>query len=499
VGPNERPTIHCIGDSHVSFFSGEDVIQPLWPGRSDDRLPYFKTFRVGAALAYNLCETGTRMRGREVLFSILRSEVPSGSTVLVCFGEIDCRAHLLRQAESQQRELDEVVDECVRRYFSVIKEVMAMGYSAVVWNAIPSTLRDSLRSPEFPVYGSCLERNRATRLFNDKLRKLCEEQGANFLSIFDRLVDKRGLTRMAFYMDTVHLSQRAMPLVAAALRKSLGFSNIRLPFRHRCALTGKSLARLLTPLRRTVGLLRRVLRRLLGRHPRQTAIGRTPAPLFDLGFHGDRHLLAAVDKIAEHVTGFVETGSNVGSTARYMAKTYPEINVYSCEPDSDAFKAASENVSAYPNARIYNMNSPDFLHRVHAVEPSLVRSLNLYYLDAHGYGYQLPLRAETEFITGTLERGVVIVDDFKVPDMPQFAYGSYDGGECSYEHLLPSLRPGRRYHFFYPSYTEHTSPHHRLTGYVIVVFGEPLVVDVLRPLETLRCVEVDPTREKGAR
>lgn len=43
--------IHCIGDSHVSFFGGLDRIQPVWPQRSDDRLPWFRTYHIGPALA----------------------------------------------------------------------------------------------------------------------------------------------------------------------------------------------------------------------------------------------------------------------------------------------------------------------------------------------------------------------------------------------------------------------------------------------------------------
>ena len=38
--------IHCIGDSHSCFFSGEDKIQPIWPEQSFDTLPYFRSYRI---------------------------------------------------------------------------------------------------------------------------------------------------------------------------------------------------------------------------------------------------------------------------------------------------------------------------------------------------------------------------------------------------------------------------------------------------------------------
>jgi hypothetical protein len=46
--------IHCIGDSHSCFFSGEDKIQPIWPEKSFDTLSYFRSYRIGPSTAYNL-------------------------------------------------------------------------------------------------------------------------------------------------------------------------------------------------------------------------------------------------------------------------------------------------------------------------------------------------------------------------------------------------------------------------------------------------------------
>ena len=85
--------IYCVGDSHVSFFSGVNLIQPLFPEKSIDYYPYFKTARLGPALAYNLCEEGTQSLGREKLFDFLQKRHVS-DCILLSFGEIDCRAHI---------------------------------------------------------------------------------------------------------------------------------------------------------------------------------------------------------------------------------------------------------------------------------------------------------------------------------------------------------------------------------------------------------------------
>jgi hypothetical protein len=209
--------LYCIGDSHTSYFAGEAGIQPEWPQWGRSRLPFFRAFRLGAVLAYNLPRFGTRTHGREKLLTVLRTDVPRGSRVLLCFGEIDCRAHLLRQCERQGRSPESVAAECAERYFSVAQEIQRRGYAVLLWNAIPSSAYELAGA--LPTYGTCLERNAITRLFNARLADLAAAGGMGFVSIFDALVDAGGLTRMEYYQDEIHLSQLSMPLTLAALER----------------------------------------------------------------------------------------------------------------------------------------------------------------------------------------------------------------------------------------------------------------------------------------
>lgn len=200
----------------------------------------------------------------------------------------------------------------------------------------------------------------------------------------------------------------------------------------------------------------------------------------DLGFHGDRYLLDLVSQIIPQCSAMIETGSNVGSTARYTAKTYPNLKVYSCEPDPKAFKTATQTVRPYPHAHIYKQLSPGFLPWIHEKFPQLNTSLNFYFLDAHGFGYTWPLKEEVRFITGQLKQAFILVDDAEVPNQPQFSYSAYDGQICNLEHFVNALAPGKRYIVAYPSYQEHTSPHHPLVGYVLIAFGTPLAEQLLQ-------------------
>lgn len=217
----KRNIIYCIGDSHISFFSGKDKIQPLWPKPCLYALPYFESYRLGPSLAYNLCRNNTVSMGRERLYEVICKQIPKGSHVLFCFGEIDCRAHILKQAEKQKIRLENVIKECVVRYFSVIKEIKNMGYYPVVWNVIPPTSRMDLRpeTHEYPTYGSQNRRNEVTVLFNRYLDKLCNESNIPMISIYDKLVDNKGNAKSDFYIDDIHLSQKAMPLVLEVVER----------------------------------------------------------------------------------------------------------------------------------------------------------------------------------------------------------------------------------------------------------------------------------------
>jgi hypothetical protein len=210
--------IYCLGDSHVSVFTGKNDVAPSWeePMRVTwDILPQFRTFRVGPFLAYNVGQQDHL--GWEMLFSALKL-VPKEGEVLLVFGEIDCRAHLVKQRDKQKRDLDDVVMECVKIYFNAVAEVMAKGYKTMVFGGIPTGCKATVSEEQgggyrWAHYGTHHDRNEAARLFDLNVKKECLQSGAKCLSIFDLMVDDNGDTRAEYFLDAIHLSQKAMPLI----------------------------------------------------------------------------------------------------------------------------------------------------------------------------------------------------------------------------------------------------------------------------------------------
>lgn len=218
--------VHVIGDSHCAVFSGNDEMTLPWPERANDRIVLFRTYRLGAGLAYNLGQTGTSSRTWERLLALLAfGPIEPQALLLLSFGEIDCRAHLLVQAERQNRNIEDVVNECIVRYLSAIMMIRGLGYRPLVWNVIPSgEIRYEHDKAEFPHFGTLDQRNAVTALFNRQLEAQLTAHGIPFVSVYEDLIDANGLPKHEeFYLgDSVHLNQRILPVaivrVVAALR-----------------------------------------------------------------------------------------------------------------------------------------------------------------------------------------------------------------------------------------------------------------------------------------
>jgi hypothetical protein len=191
----------------------------------------------------------------------------------------------------------------------------------------------------------------------------------------------------------------------------------------------------------------------------------------DVGFHGDEYLLSLAESLAGKCTLFVETGSNVGSTLAYVAKQYPWLRCLSCEPDGSAFEQAKTNAGKYGNVFLFHGRSQEFIDYLAKHESKMYSEPCLFWLDAHGYGFEWPLKKELEFITGEFDSAYILIDDFKVPGRDDFKYDIYQEQICSYDFVKDALNPAKKYQVYYPTYKDKTSKHHPLCGWGLLIFG----------------------------
>jgi hypothetical protein len=209
-------SIHCIGDSHSAVFSGEEVMQPCWPDPAANKLPPFKSYRIGPATAYQLAN-------KQPLIESLIDSLDLGvdDKLMFCFGEVDIRAHLIKQSKSQEKPANDLVVECVDRYINAISYYKKYGVKIIVWGPVASWADE--KQYMGPSFGTNQERNWVTFAFNTALQLACLREGFEFVTIFYDMVTDDMKTIPDFLDDWedchIHLSQRAMPTILKAFEK----------------------------------------------------------------------------------------------------------------------------------------------------------------------------------------------------------------------------------------------------------------------------------------
>ena len=210
--------IFCFGNSHVSIFSGNDKMVPIWPKRSVDYLPWFRTFRLGAGTAYQA------MKHIKDIIAIIEEYSESigfnkvVDTILLVFGEVDVRSHIITQSEKQGRTIDDITLEVVDRYFEAIMFLKGKGFNVAIFGCVAGYIvPEGSKGPPWPHVGTLEQRNGATRLLNDSIEDLCEIENIPFVSVFDEMVGDDGITTKTKYLDMdvacVHITTRMLPIV----------------------------------------------------------------------------------------------------------------------------------------------------------------------------------------------------------------------------------------------------------------------------------------------
>lgn len=138
----------------------------------------------------------------------------------------------------------------------------------------------------------------------------------------------------------------------------------------------------------------------------------------------------------------VETGSFRGNSTEFFAYV-TGLPVHTIEADPRFFQYAAKRLAPCSQVTVEQGDSRPFLRRL-ADRPE--RRTSLFYLDAH-WQEDLPLREEVEIIAAGWDRGVVVIDDFEVPDDPGYTFDDYGPGKRLCVDYLPDVG----WKLFFPS------------------------------------------------
>lgn len=215
--------IYCIGDSHVSIFA-EDGQVLLLPG-SSGKWRQFESVNAGPFLAYNLKE-------KEEIFRLLGNI--GDRDLLLCFGEIDCRAQVKRRCDDG-REYQEVVTEIADKYFEAINEIkkrIPTGCTIYILSVTPE-LQEEPNGYMFKrdgqgfeaSYGTLAERTQYKTLFNNIIKQKSEDTGYEYVPLSDSVLSKDGTANEELYFDGIHLNPTKMKEIITKVFKSIDLYN----------------------------------------------------------------------------------------------------------------------------------------------------------------------------------------------------------------------------------------------------------------------------------
>ena len=178
--------IAAFGDSHVNAFRGIEGISINY---------------LGAATAYNLSSESSSSGGGRRLKEKLKTLDAEANAILLCFGEIDCRAHVVRQAYVANKSIHATAVDTAKAYFNLVLSIKERGYQVIVYGPHGS-------GSQFNSFGLESHRNTAIKSFNNSLRESCLKHDIYFFSLNNLLVDPVSLlTRRAWLTDDVHLPE----------------------------------------------------------------------------------------------------------------------------------------------------------------------------------------------------------------------------------------------------------------------------------------------------
>ena len=192
--------IHTVGDSH-SHCAWPDFVTP---------------HHLGAVLCYSF--------GQEKLdrCDLRDFEIEDGDTVIFCFGEIDCRAHVHKHITAD-RGYESIIDDLVDNYFEAIKLNVITSklqlHKIGVFNVVPPN-NGGTRNHDWQGISRPEElRKSFVVYFNQRLAEKCKEYGYWFVDIYDKYTDAQGWLDPQLSDNHMHI--RAMWPLVGYLREQL--------------------------------------------------------------------------------------------------------------------------------------------------------------------------------------------------------------------------------------------------------------------------------------
>jgi hypothetical protein len=185
--------IFIYGDSHGLFiFKGLTL-----PNRNYSE-PSITMFRIGRD---------------NVIINYNKDEVGENDTIILLYGEVDCRCHIQRQINIGNNE-DDVINELVNNYFQTIKNNIT-NKNIIISGVVPPTKQndyESINGPilhDFPFIGTDEDRVRYTTKVNTLLEKMANENNFYYFHPYDYYTRDDGTLKYELSDKIVHIQENS--------------------------------------------------------------------------------------------------------------------------------------------------------------------------------------------------------------------------------------------------------------------------------------------------
>lgn len=172
--------------------------------------------------AYNLKNPNSRSGGYQDLWSVVDRMNKGTDSVILCYGETDCRRHILVQPPelSKNKPISARIDDTITAYAVTLQELVDEGVHFIVCGIPPPNCIHDERIMKYLWEGVPPEVFVPTyKEFNDKLRDYCKSKNYPYLDVYSKSVDKDGCMNQELSAGNHHLDPRKIPDLMLGLVK----------------------------------------------------------------------------------------------------------------------------------------------------------------------------------------------------------------------------------------------------------------------------------------
>ena len=193
-----KSRILVVGDSHTSVF---------------ENISGFEIFYTGASTVFGLQKTNSTKNTKNKIFDKLAGTKPNDTALILAYGEIDIRNHLVKQSHLSGHGINKTCKDLALMYVQFAIQIQELGFKIFLY--LPYGSGDYYLS-----YGSEKERNISAYLFCHYTKAIAEKYGLQSFTLMSEIMDaSEFLVNRNFLYDDIHLHcDSKSPLLSSQIK-----------------------------------------------------------------------------------------------------------------------------------------------------------------------------------------------------------------------------------------------------------------------------------------